>query len=570
MLDTQGSRDTRLTIDRETPRMQDLRLVGVHEDGTYLLLTDDDGKRYRIPLDEALRAAARQDRPRLGQLQIEIEGGLRPKDVQAMVRAGLSAEEVAERAGWTVEKVHRYEGPILAEREHVANLARQVRLRARTGGASAAPTLGARVADRLRSRELDPDSTTWDSRRSDRGVWTVVLFFSAGGRQREALWDFDPLARTVVARDDEARWLSEDEDVQSPGPIPAPHLAAPARPSRVYDVEAEGGIAGASRGRAAGPVNPPENQPVNQPVDLMEAMRERSAQRVRRRRGRGADVPGLDTAPEDALPLEDLARAPRRDEEPPAAHGHPEDDPRARAARAPRDRGAGDTAGRPRKRPTTKRTGPGATRAAASRGDEGRAPERKSNVSRRSEETQPLPQSRRRPPAPADEDARRDQVVDDAEGFEDGQGFEAMEDFEDLEDFEDFEQFDDLDERKNRNGPKDRKGLDNRDVDVDDVDNLDELDDGGPETALEHTARIAGATPGAADRGAGLAPTGAADETYPVLDDSDDPPADEVTAARPKARPVPPTRPSSRPSTRKSGRPSVPSWDDIMFGRKGD
>ena len=70
-------------------------------------------------VDEALRAAARRDRPRLGQLQIEIEGGLRPREVQALIRRGLSAEEVADRAGWTVEKVRRFEGPVLAEREHL-------------------------------------------------------------------------------------------------------------------------------------------------------------------------------------------------------------------------------------------------------------------------------------------------------------------------------------------------------------------------------------------------------------------------------------------------------------------
>ena len=109
--------------------MQHLRLVGVHEDGLHLLLADDEGNRYRLPLDEALRAAARRDRPRLGQLQIEIEGGLRPSDVQALIRRGLSAEEVADRAGWTVEKVRRFEGPVLAEREHVAQVAQQVRRR---------------------------------------------------------------------------------------------------------------------------------------------------------------------------------------------------------------------------------------------------------------------------------------------------------------------------------------------------------------------------------------------------------------------------------------------------------
>ena len=57
--------------------MRDLRLVGVHEDGQHLLLSDSDGERFRVPLDGPLRAAVRRDRPRLGQLQIEIEGALR-------------------------------------------------------------------------------------------------------------------------------------------------------------------------------------------------------------------------------------------------------------------------------------------------------------------------------------------------------------------------------------------------------------------------------------------------------------------------------------------------------------
>src|SRR6478609_5722566 len=104
--------------------MKDLRLIGVHEDGDHVLLSDVEGQRYRAPLDEAMRAAARRDRPRLGQLQIEIDGGLRPRDVQSLIRSGLSTEEVADRAGWTVEKVQRFEGPVLAEREYIANQAR--------------------------------------------------------------------------------------------------------------------------------------------------------------------------------------------------------------------------------------------------------------------------------------------------------------------------------------------------------------------------------------------------------------------------------------------------------------
>jgi hypothetical protein len=302
--------------------MRDLRLIGVHEDGQRLLLSDAEGEQYRVPLDEPLRAAVRRDRPRLGQLQIEIDGGLRPRDVQAMIRAGLSAEEVADRSGWPVEKVRRYEGPILAEREYVAGLARAVRLRGRGGAGSATPTLSARVSTRLSGRGVDPASAEWDSARSESGEWTVVVTFPAGGRERQARWQFDVQARTVTASDDEARWLSEEDTAGGASPLPSPHLVStPVRTTTVYDVEAEGGVQASSPRRPA----PPRGE---EPLDLMSAMRERASHRgrPRRRKGPASETPG-DTAPrEDALPLEDLAYDPETMPPPPAARGpHPLD-----------------------------------------------------------------------------------------------------------------------------------------------------------------------------------------------------------------------------------------------------
>ena len=136
--------------------MQDLRLIGIHEDGAHLLLAGPDGARFRLPVDDALRGAARRERPRQGQLGIQIDGDVRPRDVQTMIRAGMDAQEVAERTGWTVDKVHKYEGPILAEREHVAGLAQQVRLRPRGSASGRAPTLATRVAvvDSVRMRPV--------------------------------------------------------------------------------------------------------------------------------------------------------------------------------------------------------------------------------------------------------------------------------------------------------------------------------------------------------------------------------------------------------------------------------
>lgn len=328
--------------------MQDLQLIGVHEDGEHLLLSGAGDSRFLLPVDEELRAAVRRDRPHLGQQQIEADGGLRPRDVQALIRAGASSDEAATRAGWTVEKVHRYEGPILAEREHVAGLAQKARLRTRNGvSGGVAPTLSARVAERLKSRDVEVTETNWDSWRAQGGPWTVVLTFAAGGRQRQASWSFDLADRTVSAVDDEARWLSEEVQTAK-GPIPAPpHRPSPGRDTTVYDVEAEGGLR---------PVSREDHQ--DDPLDLMSAMRRRSSARGRRRPGvlgsspkagsaksnsastdspstesPGADsppavavVPGTDQQPrEETLPLEDL----RYDAETasPTAQAHASTDP---------------------------------------------------------------------------------------------------------------------------------------------------------------------------------------------------------------------------------------------------
>src|SRR3954452_3516091 len=228
--------------------MHDLTLVGVHDDGEHLVLTGSDGQRYLLRVDEPLRAAVRRDRARLAQLQIEQTNTLRPRDIQAKIRSGRTAEAVAEEAGVSVEHVRRYEGPVLAEREFVSRQARGVRLRrAAPGTPGSCPTLDEFVSDRLAAREVDPASTSWDAWRTD-GTWFVRLTFEAAGRERRADWEYDVQLRHVTALDDEARWL-----VAEPAPEPAAgrRVLTPLRGDgtgsdqireRVYDVEADGGL----------------------------------------------------------------------------------------------------------------------------------------------------------------------------------------------------------------------------------------------------------------------------------------------------------------------------------------
>jgi hypothetical protein len=189
--------------------MEDLSLVGVHEDGEHLLVMSPNGARFRLRVDDALRAAIRRDRARLSQLQIESEGRLRPREIQARIRSGETAEEVAEAAGLSLEHVRKYEGPVLAEREYVAEQARRVRVR--RGGSAESLSLDDTVTERLIAREVDQESTSWDAWRGDDGLWVLALEFVAGSTLRQARWLYNSSLRHVTAHNDEARWLTEDE-----------------------------------------------------------------------------------------------------------------------------------------------------------------------------------------------------------------------------------------------------------------------------------------------------------------------------------------------------------------------
>lgn len=279
--------------------MRDLRLIGVHGDGEHLVVADGDGQEYRVRIDDQLRAAVRRDRPRLGQLQIEMDSTVRPREVQAMIRAGASSEEVAARTGWSMEKIARFEGPVLDERQHVASAAQRVRVRGQGSGSD--ETLGGRAASRLASRGVPEEAVLWDSSRDAEGQWSVTVTFAAGGKERTARWWFDRAGMSVVAANDEARWLSEADAAESA--VPTPH-----RPTAVFDVEA---------------------QERREPDELMASMREAARGRRRgRRRPNHVEPP---------LPLEgDEAGTPLPTELPPGAKGvHPRDEDRAAAAAEP-------------------------------------------------------------------------------------------------------------------------------------------------------------------------------------------------------------------------------------------
>ncbi len=280
--------------------MRDLKVTGI--DGTDLQLVDQDGGRYRLLVDDRVRktvadtasadvttnAAPGSCDPQTGdstatppaeQTSAPVLAAVpppspgvspspdvpalppgelvTPRTVQELLRAGHSIEQVAVAATWELSKVERYAVPIEAERNHIAGLARDLPVAASSGDAAA--TVGQRVVGRLHDRGVTAETVAWDAYRTAGSGWIVVCRFSAGGRGREASWQFRTATRTLTAIDDEARWLGEDERT-SGGPIPTSSTPArPVKPVKVFDVEAEGGV--------------------TEPVDLVSAMQARSRDR---------------------------------------------------------------------------------------------------------------------------------------------------------------------------------------------------------------------------------------------------------------------------------------------------
>jgi hypothetical protein len=186
--------------------MAHLTLAGLSEDGKRLLLVGDNGDEYTLDADNALRAALRGEHARIGQLEITMDSALRPRDIQARIRAGESAESVAQAAQTTVERIMPFAAPVLAERAHVAQRAQLSSVRRRSGE-TGARTLGEAAAAQLRGVGSDPSAVEWDAWRREDGRWTLVGVFTAPQRAGTATFAFDVRGNFVTVEDDHARWL---------------------------------------------------------------------------------------------------------------------------------------------------------------------------------------------------------------------------------------------------------------------------------------------------------------------------------------------------------------------------
>ena len=192
--------------------MRALRVVGITEGGGELSVVLEDPvrrERFTVPADEQLRAAARGDLTRLGQIAIELESQLRPREIQARIRAGASVDQVAAAAGVPIQKIERFAYPVLLERSRTAEVAQRAHPMRADGPDTR--TLGDVVAHTFGLRGQEYADADWDSWKGEDGKWIVALSWRAGRSDNRAHWTFQPGAHggTVTAVDEHASDLVE-------------------------------------------------------------------------------------------------------------------------------------------------------------------------------------------------------------------------------------------------------------------------------------------------------------------------------------------------------------------------
>jgi len=187
--------------------MQDVRVIGV-ESGALLLATDS-GSEFRLAVTSTLPGQVRQASPD-GEPQKRIS----PKDVQAKIRGGLTADQVAEAMEIDVEYVRRFEGPVLAERSFILDAARRVTVTPSDTGAP--DVFGEAIGVRLESGGAV--DVSWSSWKHPEDGWHIGVRYTAEEVEHDARWRFDPKTSTLTPDNGDAHRLSHADNDEGLSP----------------------------------------------------------------------------------------------------------------------------------------------------------------------------------------------------------------------------------------------------------------------------------------------------------------------------------------------------------------
>ena len=212
--------------------MSELRLHGKNNEGTHLTLIDNDGAEFSLRISDTLRATVNQ--PRLTAVHSDdADQTISVKEIQRRLRAGDAPEVIAREGNTTVDKVARFSGPILQEREYILSQARSASLRKDSTRLDI--SFLEAVVNKLVPRGVDADDLSWNTWRLPDTTWHIELHYPNRDGNGIATWNFDTSRRTINPTDDNGAWLIGEE---APARVIEPGFinSEPTHPSRIEPV----------------------------------------------------------------------------------------------------------------------------------------------------------------------------------------------------------------------------------------------------------------------------------------------------------------------------------------------
>jgi hypothetical protein len=184
--------------------MQDIRLVD--NDGEYLNLETQGGEKFRLVLDDSLRSAVKRES------QVALDSvSISPREIQDEVRAGASAEEVANKHSVPLDYVEKFALTVVDEIGHIIASAQAVRISVEADRYSEATQVefGEVLESRLRASEAT--SVSWSASKREGTPWMVSVTYDSTQGSKSAVWSFDQRKLILSPENEAAVKLSAGE-----------------------------------------------------------------------------------------------------------------------------------------------------------------------------------------------------------------------------------------------------------------------------------------------------------------------------------------------------------------------
>jgi hypothetical protein len=188
--------------------MDDIRLF--ETDGDYLVLEAQDGQKYRLLIDESVRASIKRE-PQ----QLLDSVSITPREIQDEIRNGATIDDLVKRSGAPFDYIEKFAAPVIAELKHMVDSALSVRLT--IAGDRYSETNQIEFGEIINSRLVTSGASGiyWSAERLEPMRWHITANYQLTGAAGSATWSFDPRHLTLSPESETAVTLSSQETLNN-------------------------------------------------------------------------------------------------------------------------------------------------------------------------------------------------------------------------------------------------------------------------------------------------------------------------------------------------------------------